>query len=125
MCSYNAINGDFACENKYLLTTVLKENWKFPGFVVSDWGGTHSTVKASASGLDNEEPMAEFFGPKLKAAVEAGKVPMSEIDDHARRILRSEFASGIVDNPPKKSVVDVEAGLETARARAHARRGRR
>jgi beta-glucosidase len=115
MCSYNAINGDFACENKYLLTTVLKENWKFPGFVVSDWGGTHSTIKASAAGLDNEEPMAEFFGPKLKAAVEAGKVPMSEIDDHARRILRSEFASGIVDNPPKKSVVDVEAGLETAR----------
>ncbi len=115
MCSYNAINGDFACENRYLLTTVLKENWKFPGFVVSDWGGTHSTVKASAAGLDNEEPMAEFFGPKLKQAVEAGKVPMSEIDDHARRILRSEFASGIVDYPTKKGVVDVEAGLETAR----------
>jgi len=115
MCSYNAVNGDFACENKYLLTDVLKKEWKYPGFVVSDWGGTHSTVKASAAGLDNEEPMAEFFGAKLKAAVEGGKVPMSEIDDHARRILRSEFASGIVDNPPNKSVVDVEAGLETAR----------
>jgi beta-glucosidase len=115
MCSYNAVNGDFACENKYLLTDVLKDEWKFPGFVVSDWGGTHSTVKASAAGLDNEEPMDTFFGPKLKAAVEAGQVPMSQIDDHARRILRSEFASGIVDYPTKKSVIDVEGNLEIAR----------
>ena len=41
MCSYNRVNGDFACENKYLLTDVLKKDWKFPGFVLSDWGGTH------------------------------------------------------------------------------------
>ncbi len=115
MCSYNAVNGDFACQNKYLLTEVLKQNWKFPGFVVSDWGGTHSTVKASAAGLDNEQPLDTFFGPKLKQAVEAGQVPMSEIDDHARRVLRSEFASGIVDYPTKKSVVDVEGGFEAAR----------
>src|SRR5215831_12948125 len=104
MCSYNAVNGDFACENKYLLTTVLKENWKFPGFVVSDWGGTHSTAKASAAGLDNEEPLDTFFGPKLKQAVASGQVPLSQIDDHARRVLRSQFASGIVDYPIKKSV---------------------
>src|SRR5271166_3368715 len=115
MCSYNAVNGDFACENKYLLTDVLKKEWNFPGFVVSDWGGTHSTVKASAAGLDNEEPMADFFGPKLKQAVESGQVPMAQIDDHVRRILRSEFASGIVDYPTKKSVVDVEGGLDIAR----------
>src|SRR5277367_4352686 len=57
MCSYNSVNGDFACENKYLLTDVLKKEWGFKGFVVSDWGGTHSTVKASAAGLDNEEPL--------------------------------------------------------------------
>src|ERR1700716_2211500 len=48
MCSYNAINGDYACENKYLLTDVLKKDWHFPGFVLSDWQGTHSTAKASA-----------------------------------------------------------------------------
>ena len=115
MCSYNAVNGDFACENKYLLTEVLKKTWGFKGFVVSDWGGTHSTVKASAAGLDNEEPMDEFFGEKLKEAVQAGKVPMAELDDHAHRILRSEFACGIIDYPVKKGVVDVEGGLETAR----------
>ena len=56
MCSYNRVNGDYACENKYLLTDVLKKDWNFKGFVLSDWGGTHSTEKASAAGLDHEEP---------------------------------------------------------------------
>jgi beta-glucosidase len=115
MCSYNAINGDYACENKYLLTDVLKNEWKFKGFVVSDWGATHSTVKASAAGLDNEEPLDDFFGEKLKQAVQAGTVPTAELDDHVRRVLRSEFASGIVDFPIQKSVVDLEGGFETAR----------
>ena len=114
MCSYNRINGDFGCENSYTLKDVLKKEWGFKGFVISDWGGTHSTEKASAAGLDLEQPMADHFGPKLKAAVEAGTVPLSEIDDHARRILYAEFLSGIVDNPPAMGVVDVERGLEVA-----------
>jgi beta-glucosidase len=114
MCSYNRINGEFGCENPYTLRDVLEKDWGFKGFVVSDWGGTHSTEKASAAGLDQEQPMADFFGPKLKEAVEAGRVPMSEIDDHARRVLYAEFLSGIVDDPPQKSVVDVEKGFEVA-----------
>jgi beta-glucosidase len=115
MCSYNSVNGDFACENKYLLTDVLKNTWGFKGFVVSDWDGTHSTVKASAAGLDNEEPFDHFFGEKLKQAVQAGKVSIAELDGHVHRILRSEFACGIIDYPTTKSVVDVEGGFETAR----------
>jgi beta-glucosidase len=115
MCSYNSVNGDFACENKYLLTDILKKEWGFKGFVVSDWGGTHSTVKASAAGLDNEEPLDEFFGAKLKAAVEGGKVSQAELDDHVRRVLRAEFACGLVDHPTQKGVADVEGNLETAR----------
>jgi beta-glucosidase len=114
MCSYNRINGDYACENSYTLRDVLKRDWGFQGFVLSDWGGTHSTEKAFAAGLDQEQPMAEFFGPKLKEAVETGRVPLSEIDDHARRVLYAEFSSGIVDDPPQKSVVDVETGFEVA-----------
>jgi beta-glucosidase len=114
MCSYNRINGDFGCENHYTLQDVLKKDWGFKGFVISDWGGTHSTVKASIAGLDQEQPMAGYFGPKLKAAVEAGQVPMSEIDDHVRRILYAEFLSGIIDDPPQKYVVDVEKGFEVA-----------
>lgn len=115
MCSYNAVNGDFACQNKYLLTDVLKKDWNFKGFVLSDWGGTHSTVKASAAGLDNEEPLDDFFGAKYKEAVQAGKISEAELDDHVHRILRAEFAAGIVDFPTKRSVVDVEGGFDTAR----------
>ena len=115
MCAYNAVNGDFSCENKYLLTDVLRKDWAFKGFVVSDWGGTHSTIKASAAGLDNEEPLDDFYGESLKQAVEAGKVPITELDEHARRVLWAEFSSGIVDHPVQKSVVDVEAGLNTSR----------
>jgi beta-glucosidase len=115
MCSYNRLNGDFACENKYLLTDVLKKDWSYKGFVVSDWQGTHSTAKASAAGLDHEEPGEIFFGPPMKEAVQAGKVPITEVDDHVRRILRSMFACGVIDDLAQKSVVDVMGGFEVAR----------
>src|SRR6266478_4965244 len=114
MCSYNRINGDYACENHYLLTDVLKKDWNFKGFVLSDWGGTHSAAKASAAGLDQEEPAEIFYGAEFKKAVEAGKIPKSELDDHVHRILRSMFATGVIDDPPEKSVVDVLGGLEVA-----------
>ena len=114
MCSYNRVNGDYACENKYLLTDVLKKDWKFRGFVLSDWGGTHSTAKASAAGLDHEEPAWIFYGANLKKAVQSGQVPMAEVNDHVHRILWAMFASGVIDDPPQKSVVDVESGLEIA-----------
>ncbi len=114
MCSYNRVNGDYACENKYLLSDVLKKDWNFKGFVLSDWGATHSAAKASAAGLDHEEPGEFFYGDTLKNAVKAGQVPMAEIDDHVHRILRSMFATGVIDDPPQKSVVDAAGGLEVA-----------
>lgn len=58
--------------------------------------------------------MADYFGSKLKQAVDAGKTPIAEIDDHARRVLYAEFASGIVDDPPHSGTVDVQRGLEIA-----------
>lgn len=115
MCAYNAVNGEYSCQNKFLLTTVLRRDWKFPGFVVSDWGATHSTAQSSQAGLDNEQPLDLFYGAKLKKAVESGAVPISQLNDHARRILRSEFASGIVDYPQQKSVVPVMRDLAIAR----------
>lgn len=115
MCSYNRVNGEYACDNRYLLTDVLKKEWKFPGFVLSDWGAAHSIAKASAAGMDHEEPNEYFYGEALKKAVEAGQVPMSQVDDHVRRILRSMFATGVIDDPPQKSVVDVDAGFEISR----------
>jgi beta-glucosidase len=115
MCSYNRVNDDFACENKYLLTDVLKKDWKFPGFVLSDWGGTHSTEQASAAGLDNEQPGHFFYADKYKAAVDAGKISVAELDEHVHRILRSMFAAGVIDYPRERGVVDPWAGLEVAR----------
>src|SRR5579859_3086981 len=114
MCSYNRLDGDYACENKYLLTDVLKKDWNFKGFVLTDWGGAHSTAKASAAGLDQEQPGWIFYGDELKKDVESGKVPKAQLDDHVHRILRAMFATGVVDNPPEKSVVDVERGFEVA-----------
>jgi beta-glucosidase len=115
MCSYNRVLGDFACENKWLLTDVLKKDWKFPGFVLSDWGGTHSTEKASAAGLDNEEPGRFFYEAKYKAAVEAGTISQAELDEHVHRILRSMFSAGVIDYPRQRGVIDPFAGLDVAR----------
>lgn len=115
MCSYNRVNGDYACENKYLLTDVLKTNWKYKGFVISDWAATHSAAKASAAGLDQEQPGFIFYGDELKKDVQSGKVPQAELDDHVHRILRSMFATGVIDDPPVKGVVDVRGGFEVAR----------
>ncbi len=118
MCSYNKVNGDWACENSYLLNDVLKKAWGFKGFVLSDWGGTHTTAKAALAGLDNEEPGGDpariHFGDALKKAVESGEVPMARLNDMAHRIVRTEFASGIVDDPPLGRVVDPFKGAETA-----------
>ena len=114
MCSYNRVNGDYTCENSYLLADVLKKDWNFQGFVLSDWQGAHSVAKATAAGLDHEEPGEIFYGSAMKAAVQSGKVPLSQLDDHVHRILRSMFATGVIDDPPQKGVVDVEQGLAIA-----------
>ncbi|AFL89273.1 beta-glucosidase-like glycosyl hydrolase [Terriglobus roseus DSM 18391] len=115
MCAYNRVNGDYACENDFLLHKVLKGEWKYPGFVISDWLATHSTVKASHAGLDQEQPGNVFFGSALKKAVQDGAVSQAELDDHAHRVLRSMFAAGVVDDIPTKRVPDVFAHATFAR----------
>ena len=114
MCSYNRVNGDFACENTYLLTDVLRKDFHFQGFVVSDWGGTHSTAKASHAGLDMEQPGKGFFGDALQKAVESGEVSEDEINQHVHHILRTIFATGLFDHPVVKQVPDVEGGYKLA-----------
>src|SRR6202789_1397299 len=92
MCSYNLVNNDYACENDYLLNQVLKKDFGFKGFVLSDWGATHSTVKAALAGLDQDMPGNDgFFEEKLKQAVQIGLVPTSRLDDMVHRVLRSMF----------------------------------
>jgi beta-glucosidase len=115
MCAYNRVNSDFSCENDWLLNQVLKKDFGFKGWVLSDWGGTHSTVKAALAGLDQEMPEDIYFGAALKDAVKKGQVPLSRIEDMDHRILRSMFAAGVIDNPSMpRSVVDPFKGLEDA-----------
>eukprot|EP01127_Copromyxa_protea_P012575 TRINITY_DN3300_c0_g1_i5.p1 TRINITY_DN3300_c0_g1~~TRINITY_DN3300_c0_g1_i5.p1 ORF type:complete len:594 (+),score=128.70 TRINITY_DN3300_c0_g1_i5:106-1782(+) len=99
MCSYNKVNNVYACENEYTLNTVLKNAWGYKGFVMSDWGATHSTVLAANSGLDMQMPDDSFFGAPLAAAVQAGNVTRARLDDMVLRILTSMFSVGIFDTP--------------------------
>ena len=115
MCSYNHVNGDYACENDFTLNQVLKHDWDFKGFVLSDWGGTHSTVKAALAGLDMDQPGDDnFFSEPLKQAVLAGQVPQTRLDDMVHRIVRSMFVNDIIDHPPIRSVVDPFRGRDDA-----------
>lgn len=99
MAAYNRVNGQFATENAWLLNTVLKGEWGFNGFVVSDWEATHSTIPAARNGLDLEMPYGEHFNEQLMAAVQSGYVAESLIDDKIRRIFRPMFAMGLFDGP--------------------------
>ncbi|SDF81389.1 beta-glucosidase [Massilia sp. PDC64] len=103
MCAYNRVNGVYSCENSWLLNDVLKGDWGFKGWVMSDWGAVHSTVPAANAGLDQQSGMpfdlADYFGAPLKEAVTNGWVPQARLDDMARRVLRTMFEHGVVDHP--------------------------
>lgn len=119
MTAYNQVNGDYCSENGFLLTTVLKGDWRYPGFVMSDWGGTHSTVQAALAGLDRQsapELDAEpYFAQPLLSAVREGHVSTERVDDMATRILLSLITAGILDHPPTVSYPDVAAHQSVAR----------
>src|SRR5262249_19250495 len=118
MASYNRINGEYTSENRYALSDVLKKARGFKGFVVSDWFATHSPAKAALAGLDQEMPGGTYFGAALKQAVGSGEVPVARLDDMVHRILRTEFAAGIVEDPPRPRVPDIFRGLEVAQRAA-------
>jgi beta-glucosidase len=114
MCAYNRVNEVYSCENDYLLNEVLKKDWGFKGWVMSDWGATHSTVKAANAGLDQEFFLNQYFSAPLKEAVEKGEVPMARLDDMVHRILRTLFAAGVIDNPPVVKPINVKKGADVA-----------
>jgi len=99
MCSYNRVNNRHACQCNDTLNTAVKARFGFQGFIMSDWGATHSTVLAANSGLDMQMPDASFFGQALAQAVSSKEVPESRVDDMALRILTGMFMVGIFDTP--------------------------
>jgi beta-glucosidase len=121
MCSYNRLNGPYACGNDFLLNHVLKGDWGYPGWVMSDWGAVYATDFA-ARGLDQESgeqlDQQVWFGAPLLAAVQAGMIPASRLEDMTRRILRSMFVSGLFDYPIERTAIDYAAHTQVARKEA-------
>ncbi|MEP7184364.1 MAG: glycoside hydrolase family 3 C-terminal domain-containing protein [Rhodanobacter sp.] len=119
MCSYNRLNSVYACENDWLLNKVLKQDWKYPGFVMSDWGAVHSAAKSVNAGLDQESAGERFdkevyFDKPLRAALTNGEVSQQRIDDMVHRILRSFFAVGAFEHPPKDAPIDYTADAKVS-----------
>jgi beta-glucosidase len=103
MCAYSTINGEYACQNSYLMQTTLDSRWGFPGFVTSDYQATHSTVQSADAGLDQEMPAPQYYGSALQAAVQDGQVSMETLDQMVRRILVEMFRFNEFNNPPTGS----------------------
>jgi beta-glucosidase len=115
MAGYNLVGGAWCSENDPLLEGVLKQDWAFQGFVVSDWWGTHSCGPAAMAGLDMEMPGSAQFGG-MKAALESGQVTQARLDDMVHRIVRAVFAVGLYDHPTSPGTVDAAANLAIAQA---------
>lgn len=119
MAAYNKVNGVHATEHRRLQVDVLKDEWGWPGVVVSDWYATHDTVRSGNGGLDLQMPgPAAQFGPALAEAVRAGEVPEDEVEDKARRLLRLYARTGKLDRPDEEQ----ETSIDTPERRALARR---
>jgi beta-glucosidase len=116
MCAYNKVNGTYACENAQILKDVLVDTWKFDGVVDTDYPANHSTVASALAGLDQEFSGTTYF-QQLPAAVAAGQVPQSVLDEAARRILRLEFRTGQFD-PQTPPAADYDADSAFARQAA-------
>ena len=100
MSAYNQLNNVFCSSNEQILTNILKEEWNFPGYVVSDWGAAQDTIGNANGGLDCEMPgPARSWGENLVKAVNNGKVDEEVVDDKVRRILRVANFTGRLDDP--------------------------
>jgi len=98
MCSYAAINGDFACNNSNLETTILRDEWGFPGFMMSDYGALHST-QGAVQGTDQEQPFSTYYGTALQTAVQNGTIPVSVLNTMVQRVFTEMFRFGLFDHP--------------------------
>jgi beta-glucosidase len=108
MAAYNKVNGQYCAENPHLLKDILKGEWGFKGFVMSDWGAVHSTVPTALNGLDLEMPgegPGDFLATKLLTAVKKGEVPESQLDDMITRMLTTLKGTEqpIIDGDPHVS----------------------
>src|SRR6476661_2188084 len=98
MCSYAVINGDFACNNAGLETGILRDQWDFPGFMMSDYGALHST-QGAVQGADQEQPFDTYYGAPLQTAVQNGTIPKSVLNTMVQRVLTEMFRFKLFSQP--------------------------
>ncbi|HSW14782.1 MAG TPA: glycoside hydrolase family 3 C-terminal domain-containing protein [Solimonas sp.] len=120
MCAYNAVNDAPSCGSRHLLQQVLREDWGFDGFVVSDYVlATKDTVQSALAGTDIEMPFAVFYTPLLlELAVLTGQLPAAVIDTRVGNVLRTLFRHGFFDRaafPSDESLIDRDAHAAVAR----------
>ena len=116
MCSYNDLNGRQACENPWLLTEVLRNDWGFKGYVQSDFFAVKSTAASMKAGLDHLMPMPLQWAPdKLAAALEAGTLAEADLDQALQRRYTQQFRLGVDQRPVVQRPLDVEGGGRVAR----------
>jgi beta-glucosidase len=121
MCAYNKVGGTYACENAHLMRDVLKGDWAYPGWVMSDWGAVHSLAPSIAAGLDQQSPQDKDYFADLPAAVKAGQVEAARVRDIALRIVRSVARVGALDHRAVPGgAIDREAHSARAQAMAEA-----
>ena len=100
MDGYNITNGEHMTQNRRLDLEVLKQQWKFPGVLMSDWTSVHDTAAAANAGLDLEMPFGEYFSrEKIEPLLANGTISLSTLDDKVRRILRLAATFGWLDHP--------------------------
>ena len=123
MSAYNSVNGEFCGENEQLLRQILKNDWGFDGFVLSDWVfGTQSTLGSALKGLDLEMPVARFYGDNLLAAIADGRVPESVVDEAVTRMVRKKLEFGL-DRPSGLDASEIGSKAHLALARDVAANG--
>ena len=98
MCSYAVINGNFACNDSDLETTILRDEWGFPGFVMSDYGALHST-QGALEGTDQEQPFNTYYGTALQTAVQNGTIAKSVLNTMVQRVLTEMFRFNLFSQP--------------------------
>ena len=116
MCSFNKINGEYSCQNSATLRQVLKGQLDFSGFVMSDFGALHDTLKGLAAGDDLETGTTTIYDGALLAAVQSGQASLALVDDAVLRILTTMFRLGVFDTDYTPTAIPVAAHDAVARS---------
>ena len=124
MCAFNRVNNTFSCQNEEVLTSLLKHDGGFRGWVVTDWGAQHDSIPSVLAGLDQQMEWVQdanftryhtigFANPDFRAALLNGTVPSSRLDDMVTRMVEPMLALGMVSNPPQPSTQNTESNAQS------------